>query len=459
MAGCVLQPAGSVVIVNCECNRRRSAFKPACATAVTLVSLLAVALSAQAASPDGRYIRDWLLAGPVSADAATIAKLIAGLPRNSPVPVEGQRFELLNGTAFSWTRYTAPGSIVNLIHALGHHERVSGLACTTIRAGQAGEVRFHVGSDDQIAILLNRRIVHLCDQRRPLSPDQDTFTAALRAGENECLVIVGQNRKNWGFTLRVEGDSESPEMRQPPPLIWDAVDVLEQNRELYSPHWRYHVGDDADFARADHDDASWEPLPPDGRVVGLQDAPVVWFRVPIWVRPSLVGLPGSLKARPFGRWEVYLDGVQVATLAGAAEEDAFFTTAVPFAFSAPHQQLAVRLERSDQRTGADTLPFQLALAAMTQADAEYDAGVFSQQARMQAEVERLRQEVARTAPGSLLRLHRLIIMATLILFLVFHVALLYYYPRRLANRCFCVTLSLALTAPSAAACCTGSSWA
>jgi hypothetical protein len=382
---------------------------PVAALATAIVALLAGSLAARAAAPDGQYVREWLVAGPVSANAAVIAKTITELPERVPAPEDGRSFRLPSGQQLTWNRYSAPGSIVNLIHALGQQEHVSGLAYTTIRADREGKARFVVGSNDQLAILLNGRIVYQYDKKRGLSPDEDTFTAPLRAGENACLAIVGQDVGNWGFTLRVLTGEES----RPVPLIWDAVDVLEQGCELYSPHWRYCAGDDADFARPDYDDSRWNPLGLALGAAGVKDAAVVWFRCPVWVRPSLVHLPCSMKAGHRGRTDVYADGVRVATMSDATS--IVYTPVAPFSFTAAHQMLAVRIERPAEVRGQDSLDLRLTLST-GQADYGY----------------------------LWLRMHRLIIIATLVLFLVFHVALLYYYPRHRANRDFCLTLAMAL---------------
>lgn len=436
-----------IVIVNCTSFRSPSRLSSIRVAAISMIWLLAGMFRAHAAAPDGQYVRDWLVAGPLSVEAALVAQVAATLPANLFRPAEGGSLALPSGEQIAWSRYMAPGSIVNLTHVLGQHDKVSALACTTIHVEQAGEVRFRVGSDDQIAILLNRQIVHRYDHPRPLHPDQDEFTAELRAGDNECLAIIGQGRGSWGFTLRLWRGNAI----RPPPLTWDAVDVLEQTRELYSPHWRYCVGDDANYAKADFDDSPWQPLSPTGEAADIRDAPVVWFRCPVWVRPSLVGLPCSLRARLHGRLEVYLDGRRTATvgalrLPSGAGSDLSYADSVPFSFHAPHQVLAVRLQRPPELAGQDRLDFRLAVSAVTQAGAEYDARASAQTAAAQAEVSRLREDFAHRSHRDVLRLNRWIIMATLVLFLVFHAALVYYYPRRLANRYFCVTLSLTLAA-------------
>jgi hypothetical protein len=154
-------------------------------------------------------------------------------------------------------------------------------------------------------------------------------------------------------------------------------------------------------------------LSPIGEAVGVKDAAVVWFRCPVWVRPSLVKLPCSMKANHRGRTDIYADGVRVATMSDTTS--VVYTPAAQFSFTAGHQVLAVRLERPAEACGQDSLELRLTLSR-AQIDYRY----------------------------MLLRMHRLIIMAMLVLFLVFHVALLYYYPRRRANRDFCLTLLMTL---------------
>jgi hypothetical protein len=298
---------------------------------------------------------------------------------------------------------------VNLNHALGPHERGRALACTTIRAERPGQARFLVGSSGGVAILLNRRVVYVDGKKRPFCPDQDSFTATLQAGENECLAVVGRSDTDWSFAFRVStGDASSP-----PPLIWDAVDILGQSSELYSPHWRYWAGDDAACARADYDDSCWRPLSPGGEAAGVRNARVVWFRCPVWIRPSLVHVTCNLQAKHRGDSIVYVDGIRSATMTDV--NSIIHTPLASFSFTAARQVLAIRIERPADVRAEDACGMRMTLSTY-QTD----------------------------APNMLLRLHRLIIMAMLVMFLVFHVALLYYYPKRWANREFCLTLAMAL---------------
>lgn len=374
-----------------------------------LVGLLSIPLDARSAEPDGQYIRNWLVAGPVPAETVALAADLAAASESLPAPEEGRSFHLPGGNTLRWNLYSAPGSLVNLNHALGPHEHGCALVCATIHAEQAGQVKFLLGSSDGVAILLNRRVVYLDGKQRPFCPDQDSFTATLQAGENECLAVVGRGDADWSFSLRVStGDTSSS-----PPLIRDAVDILEQTSNLNSPHWRYWAGDDAACARADYDDSRWLPLSSSGEAIGVRNAKVVWFRCPVWIRPSLVNVTCNLQARHRGDTIVYLDGVRSATMTDA--KSIICTFLAPFSFSAQRQTLAVRIERPRDVRAEDACRLRMTLSP-------YQADVHNMQ----------------------LRVHRLIIIAMFAMFLVFHIALMYFYPRRSANREFCLTLAMAL---------------
>jgi hypothetical protein len=77
---------------------------PAIVAALALVGPLARPPGLWAAAPDGQYVRDWLVAGPVSAEMTTITKVVTILPRSVlPVPEEGRSFRLLDGQ-LTWNR-------------------------------------------------------------------------------------------------------------------------------------------------------------------------------------------------------------------------------------------------------------------------------------------------------------------------------------------------------------------
>ncbi len=66
-----------------------------------------------------------------------------------------------------------------------------------------GPVTLKCGSDDQVAIWINGRLVHSKLQPRGVRLDDDVVPATLRAGTNRILVKVGQIGGGWGFCLRL----------------------------------------------------------------------------------------------------------------------------------------------------------------------------------------------------------------------------------------------------------------
>ncbi len=402
-----------------------------------ILGLFALALAASAARgqtvrADGDYLRDWLVAGPFTERHLWLVQVANLLGPGRLVPQAGQPALPLMTDAPSWICYQAAGSQVNLIDAFGPHEDAGALAFTAIQAEQAGPATFYFGSDDQARIWINDRLVHRYDDERPLWPDQDRFTAELKAGANRCLVFVAQGRGNWGFTLRAVTGKDTG----PVPVVWDVADVKGQDRELFNPYWRCRAGDDRRFADPQFDDSAWARVLPKGLTVGVKDAPVVWFRAPVWCTRALVNLPCRLSATDLGVAEAFLDGRLICTLGGDSADDsrprpaAGLTPTASFALTAPHQLLAVRLVRRRPAPDDKPFPFELKLMVADRFRELDPAGA-------DEAVQELREKAS-------LRLHRLLLIVALLLFLVFHAALLYYYPKRRANLMFCLTLTLAV---------------
>ena len=400
--------------------------------ALTAVLLLAPVHYCWSATPDGQYIQDWLLAGPFTERHLWLIQAANVLGSKALVPEEGHPALPLMKNLPKWMRHHSVGSQVNLIEAFGQHERAGALAFTTIRAKTAGAAKFCLGSDDQVRVWVNDKLVHRYDEGRPLWPDEDCFTADLQAGENRCLVFVAQGTGNWGFTLRVVA-GEDP---GPAPVVWDVADIKGQERELYSPHWRYFAGDSADFADPDFDDSTWPPMPPDVIVPNVKGESVVWFRTRVWCTRALVNLPCVLYATDVGETEIFLDGNLIRSADGDSAAEADFDQSdglsppIPFMFTGQQQVLAVRLTRHLELQEKDQFRFQLKMKA-TQIASGFSTDDFREFA------EDLRLDMSQ-------HLHRLVLLSLLLLFLVFHGALLCYYPRRQANLLFCVTLLLAL---------------
>jgi serine phosphatase RsbU (regulator of sigma subunit) len=76
--------------------------------------------------------------------------------------------------------------------------------------------------------------------------------------------------------------------------------------------WRYHAGDDAAWAAANHDDAAWERLPHTTLRSNSQPRSgwtgAAWFRLRLRVDERLVNQPLALRFYHWGASEIYLDG-------------------------------------------------------------------------------------------------------------------------------------------------------
>jgi len=84
----------------------------------------------------------------------------------------------------------------------GKLDWVTAYAFTTVTSPEERNAQMRIGSDDQIKVWLNGKLVFTYDQARPASIDQDTVTVTLKQGENSILVKVCDEAGYWGFYLR-----------------------------------------------------------------------------------------------------------------------------------------------------------------------------------------------------------------------------------------------------------------
>jgi signal transduction histidine kinase len=123
--------------------------------------------------------------------------------------------------------------------------------------------------------------------------------------------------------------------------------------ELGGP-WRYHAGDNPQWADPDFDDSDWrefspdftpDRLPPDWEGIG-------WFRIDLHVGPDMFHLPLALTVTQFAASEIYLDGRKIHALGRVShtkdEEEIFlshtFPSILPIQFGdSPEHVLAVRM--------------------------------------------------------------------------------------------------------------------
>ncbi|HID55353.1 TPA: tetratricopeptide repeat protein, partial [Candidatus Poribacteria bacterium] len=84
----------------------------------------------------------------------------------------------------------------------GKLDWVTAYAFTTVRSPEERKAQMRIGSDDQIKIWLNGKLVFTYDGARAAAIDQNTVTVTLKRGENSILVKVCDEMEYWGFYLR-----------------------------------------------------------------------------------------------------------------------------------------------------------------------------------------------------------------------------------------------------------------
>ena len=109
----------------------------------------------------------------------------------------------------------------------------------------------------------------------------------------------------------------------PPDTAAVRIARLPENGLLLSKGWRYHAGDDPDWARPDFDDSRWDTLSP-GRAGHPLPAPARagtgWFRLRFRLGDSLGRRALLLQAHQSGQLVLYLDGQRLRP-AGAPATD------------------------------------------------------------------------------------------------------------------------------------------
>ncbi|MFQ6096457.1 MAG: HEAT repeat domain-containing protein [Armatimonadota bacterium] len=131
----------------------------------------------------------------------------------------GKEYEF-EGKRMSWQRRTTDG-LLNLAGQFGAGAAIENKACyayAEVAVERAQPVTLRLGSDDAIICWVNGKRVHANLVDRGCAPDQDTATAEFRAGRNEILLKVLNNRGGWACVVRLCDSSGRPlKFTQPTP--------------------------------------------------------------------------------------------------------------------------------------------------------------------------------------------------------------------------------------------------
>lgn len=144
----------------------------------------------------------WLTLGPFREDAAKLYAddLIGG--EATARPMAGQ---IVGGMAWA-TRYAPVVWNLSDKQFYGQLDNAALYLATYVRVPTARQALLMVGSDDEVKVWLNGKLVHANPATRPVAPDEDRVGPVdLVAGWNAILVKVVNRSGNWGVTMRVVG--------------------------------------------------------------------------------------------------------------------------------------------------------------------------------------------------------------------------------------------------------------
>ncbi len=359
--------------------------------------------------PDGQYVTDWLVAGPLG--KASPENLCESLGGASAVHSEG---EPVAGGQGQWRRYFGGGSVVNLRELIGYEEEAASAAAfcrIESDVDQAG--RIYCGTDNGVFVWLNGEPV----LRKSRGKDETLSPASqeirLRRGSNECLVICSIS-SDWlfGFTFRVDG----AEATVAPPMVWNPLSpgFNDGRYVLFSPDWKWRVGDDPAWARPDFDDSGWERVGI-AKACGLKAGTVCWMRVHARFTPESVLIPYSFNTTHRLSSEIFVDGVSRYAI---GSQGAVFS---PFRFFPKLVRLPQECVLAIRHV-VDSPALHLPRIAVRRADADLE--------------KRLREEQPQ-------RFHRIVLIALLAFLLVFYRTAFWQSPRRQEGTWYCLTLLFA----------------
>lgn len=103
-----------------------------------------------------------------------------------------------------------PRGEVELDTLMRPNDQALAYAVTYLHADAETPVALRLGSDEAVAVWVNRAEVLRADVRRPYRPDQQAVGVKLKAGWNEVLVMVADQTGDWRFRLRVSAPAGGP---------------------------------------------------------------------------------------------------------------------------------------------------------------------------------------------------------------------------------------------------------
>ena len=118
------------------------------------------------------------------------------------------------------------------------------------------------------------------------------------------------------------------------------VDELRQQGILLDKNWKWHAGDNPDFAKPDFDDSAWERIDPTKEVMSFpkfQASEIGYLRLRILVDSSLFNKGMALKIWQMGASEIFLNGKLIHTIGTVSKnpaiEKTYITNGFPYSIT------------------------------------------------------------------------------------------------------------------------------
>jgi len=163
-------------------------------------------------SQAGKYMRTWLVAGPVSVSAdssrpddAEQEKAFKTDPVTHVNIVPGKAIPAVvaNNKEFNWQAISPSKDIIDLDEIFHGKNYAYAYAVAEIKTSAPANAMLAVGSDDGIKVWHNGKLVHDNWIPRGVTKDNDLVPLKLVKGSNQILVKVQDMEGGWGFVARV----------------------------------------------------------------------------------------------------------------------------------------------------------------------------------------------------------------------------------------------------------------
>lgn len=161
-------------------------------------------------SEAGKFMKSWLVAGPVSVsadnskpDAALQEKVFKSDMISTVSMTTGGPSTVPNQKDLKWQSISWNDDVVDLDSFYNHKDYVYAYALAEITATASTNALLAVGSDDGIKIWHNGKLIHDNWIPRGVNKDDDVVPLKLTKGSNQLLLKVQDIEGGWGFVVRL----------------------------------------------------------------------------------------------------------------------------------------------------------------------------------------------------------------------------------------------------------------